>query len=185
MKKYKLRKDLSIEVNGKTLYRVEYLIDSEYFKKGDLGGYIEKESNLDHFGNCAVFNDARVSGNARVSCNAQVSGNARISGNALVYGNARISDNARISGNARVSGDAQVSFYLELNKPEQLINITGLEYNITITYCYVQVGCKFYMLDEIDNISYDSVKDELSEEEFYTMKQLIDISLEAILSKME
>ena len=48
--------------------------------KGELGGWIEKESNLS--------GNAWVSGNARVYGNADVYGNAWVSGNAEVYGNA-------------------------------------------------------------------------------------------------
>ena len=50
--------------------------------KGELGGWIEKESNL--------------SSNAWVSGNAEVSGNARVSGNALVLGNAEVFGSARV-----------------------------------------------------------------------------------------
>ena len=45
MKHFKLRTDLTIEVGGKTLYRIEATKDIERFgvKAGDLGGYIEKK----------------------------------------------------------------------------------------------------------------------------------------------
>ena len=48
---------------GKTLHRIRALIAIKKWnvKKGDDGGWIEKEENLTHDG------DARVSGNARVS----------------------------------------------------------------------------------------------------------------------
>ena len=48
MKHFKLRTDLTIEVGGKTLCRIEATKDIERFgvKAGDLGGYIEKEDNL-------------------------------------------------------------------------------------------------------------------------------------------
>lgn len=49
--------------------------------KGDLGGYVEKEGNLDQ------ENDAWVYGNAQVSGDAQVYGYARVSGNAQVANN--------------------------------------------------------------------------------------------------
>ena len=84
-------------------------------KAGDVGGYIEKESNLSQYGdawvsgNACVSGDARVSGSACVSDNALVSGNAWVCGNARVYGNARVSGSACVSDNARVSGNACVS----------------------------------------------------------------------------
>ena len=68
--------------------------------KGELGGWIEKESNL--YGDAWVYGDASVYGNASVS------GNASVYGNAIVYGNASVSGNAIVYGNASVSGNASV-----------------------------------------------------------------------------
>jgi carbonic anhydrase/acetyltransferase-like protein (isoleucine patch superfamily) len=75
---------------------------------GDLGGYIEKETNLSHYGNAWVSGNARVYENAMVSGNAEVYENAWVSGNAMVYGNAWVSGNARVYENAMVSGNARV-----------------------------------------------------------------------------
>ena len=61
MNKYKILEDQYVEVCGKKLYRVQALKDFNGVKSGDIGGYIEKESNLSQSG------DARVSGNAKVS----------------------------------------------------------------------------------------------------------------------
>jgi hypothetical protein len=52
--------------------------------KGEVGGWIEKESNLDMSGNAWVYGDAQVYGNARVYGDAQVYGDARVYGNAWV-----------------------------------------------------------------------------------------------------
>ena len=82
---------------------------------GDLGGYIQQESNLDHRGaawvydNAQVYGNAQVTGSARVCHNARVYGNAQIYGDARVYGDAQIYGYAYVYGNARVCGDAQVS----------------------------------------------------------------------------
>ena len=46
-KKYELLKEDTILYRGIRLYRVKALIDFSSVKAGDLGGYIEKESNLD------------------------------------------------------------------------------------------------------------------------------------------
>ena len=48
--KYKLTEE-SISYFGKTLYRIEALKDFANVKKGDKGGYIEKEDNLSQRGN--------------------------------------------------------------------------------------------------------------------------------------
>ena len=77
MKKYEL-----IESDKQGLYRVRALRDFRDVKTGDVGGYVESESNLSQ------------------------DGNAWVSGDALVYGDARVYGNARVSGDAEVSGDA-------------------------------------------------------------------------------
>lgn len=71
MKKYELTEE-TVTVYGKTLYRIRAVRDFGSVKAGDLGGYIEKEGNLSHFGNAWVYGDARVSGNARVFDNAEI-----------------------------------------------------------------------------------------------------------------
>lgn len=54
-KKYKLT-DEKKDWLGTTLYRIEALKDFSFVKKGDKGGFIEKESNLN------ISGDAWVSG---------------------------------------------------------------------------------------------------------------------------
>ncbi len=108
--KYSLTQNTK-QFNGITLYQIKAEKDFGDVKKGDLGGWIEKESNLSQEGNCWVFDDALVSGNARVYGNASVYGNAQISGNAWVSGNARVYGSAQVYGNTSVSGNAQVSGY--------------------------------------------------------------------------
>ena len=80
MKKYKLTEE-TIIVNGRTLYRIEALRDFAYIKKGDKGGFVEKENNLSQYGDSWVDDDAKVFGNA------QVCGNARIYGDAIISSN--------------------------------------------------------------------------------------------------
>ena len=77
--------------------------------KGELGGWIEKESNLS--GNAFVSGDAEVYGNARVSGNARVYGNAEVSGDAWVYGNANVSGDAEVFGNAEVKSSKDYCVY--------------------------------------------------------------------------
>ena len=94
-KKYKLT-DETIEVEGKTLYRIEALKDFCEIKKGDKGGFIESEDNLSHEGNAWVYDNACVYGTACVYDDARVCGNSR------VYGTTRVTDDACVCGNARV-----------------------------------------------------------------------------------
>lgn len=65
MKKYELTNE-TIQIEGKKLYRIKALIDFGDVKAGDLGGFIEKESNLSHLGSAWIYDDAMVCGNAMV-----------------------------------------------------------------------------------------------------------------------
>ena len=58
-KKYKLTKTKK-EYCGTTLYQIEALRDFSDVKKGEKGGYIEREDNLSQEGNCWVSGDAWV-----------------------------------------------------------------------------------------------------------------------------
>ena len=111
---------------GKTLYRIEALIDFGSVKSGERGGFVEAEKNLDQDGNAWVYGNARVYGDALVS------------GNALVFGNARVSGDAQVYGNARVSGNALVS----------PVHIIGLPYSVTIIDKHMQIGCEFHEITE-------------------------------------
>ncbi|CDO48672.1 phage related protein [Bartonella tribocorum] len=125
-KKYEFTGEMDF-VTGLILYRIRALRDFGDVKAGDLGGYIENESNLSHKGNCWVYDKARVFQNARVSGNAKVKsffvdvcGNARIYGNAIfegmllkdnakLYGNAHVSNAVVIEGNAKIYDNARVT----------------------------------------------------------------------------
>jgi len=116
MKKYEIEYDIKTG-----LYRITALRNFSGVKKGDVGGLIEKESNLSHNGECWVYRHARafeqvkVYGNAKIYSKAKVFGKAKIFDNANVYGNAKVYgcaevfDNAEIFGNTYVSNHSKVS----------------------------------------------------------------------------
>ena len=76
MKKFELTSEFITNIFGTKLFRIKALIEFGNVKAGELGGFVEKEENLNH------------------------EGNARVYGNAWVYGNARVCDDARVYGNA-------------------------------------------------------------------------------------
>ena len=94
MKKFELTSEFITDIFGVKLFRIKALVEFGNVKKGDLGGFIEKEENLNQSGDAWVSGDAKVYGDARVSGNTEVSGDARVSGDAEVYGDARVSGNA-------------------------------------------------------------------------------------------
>lgn len=74
MKKFELTTE-SIYLLGTKLFRIKALVTFGCVKKGELGGFVEKEENLDHTGSAWIFGNAKVYGNEEVSGNAEVSGN--------------------------------------------------------------------------------------------------------------
>ena len=113
MKKYDLIRE------GK-LFRIIALKDFGFIKKGELGGLIEKESNLSQKNECWIHE------------NASVTGNAEVSGNAKVYGNAQIIDNSKVTGNAKAT--------------KEVITFGNIfDYDITITDNHIKIGCQQYL----------------------------------------
>ena len=64
-RKYELT-DETIIRDGRILHRIRAVRDFADVKAGELGGWIEKESNLDQDGDCWVYGNAMVYGNAVV-----------------------------------------------------------------------------------------------------------------------
>ena len=78
MKKYELTEE-TIKINeNKTLYRIKALEDFGDVKAGDLGGYVESESNLSQGGNCWIYDEAIVYDSAKIFGSARISGSAEI-----------------------------------------------------------------------------------------------------------
>ena len=142
-KNWKIRTDLSIEVCGHTLFRIECTQDFKEIKAGTLGGYIEKEENLD--------GNAWVSGNALVFGNAQVYGDARVSGNAWVSGDAKVYGDAQVYGNAWVSGD-------KITNKDDICYISNRYYNITITPLHIKIGCQHHAQDAWWNFTDEQIE---------------------------
>ena len=82
-RKYELT-DETIICDGRTLYRIKAVRDFGNVKAGELGGWIEKESNLSHSGNCWVYDEGEVWGDAEVWDNAKVWGDAEVYGDANI-----------------------------------------------------------------------------------------------------
>ena len=80
MKKFELTNEFITNMFGTKLFRIRALVEFGDVEAGELGGYVEKESNLGHDDNAWVYGDALVYGNARVYGDALVSGDARVYG---------------------------------------------------------------------------------------------------------
>ena len=136
--------------NGRKLFRIRALKSFNGVEVGELGGFIEKEENLNHSGDAWVCGDAWVYGDAQVFGDALVFGDARVYGSARVYDNARVYSSARVSGNALVCGDALVS------KTEDYLTIGPMGSRCGFTTFYMDRTNKIFVacgcfLNSIDN----------------------------------
>jgi hypothetical protein len=98
-KKYRLRKDLSTQHQGRTLYRVQLLEDINGYPKGSIGGYVENENNLSQDGGCWVSGDAKVYGDAIISGDVWVLEETKVFGDIVVVWNIWMNRNVYVCGN--------------------------------------------------------------------------------------
>lgn len=172
--KYKLRKDLNLDLGLKTLYRIEALQNFSDVKKGELGGYIEEEYNLSQNGDCWIYGNARVYGDALVSGNAQVYGDAHVYDYALVYDYAQVYDYARVSGNTRVNNSMRIS------SDKDLIYISGVKHDISISLTGINIGCKHYkdLKDFMSRVDKEADENEYTEIEKKHLIKLINMNID-------
>lgn len=156
MKKYELTNEIKNLENGLVLYRIRALKDFANVKAGDLGGFIQKESNLAQEGNAWVYENACVYGNARVCEYAKVCGNAKVHEYACVCNYARVYRNAEVYGFTELVGDVCVTGDALISGVDDVATIKGFgRVNRTSTFfrckdgkVRVRCGCFYGDLDE-------------------------------------
>ena len=131
--------------------------------EGDLGGYLESESNLSHYGKAWVSGEARVYGKAQVYGEAHVLGEAQVygdarvsgvvwvSGEAHVFGEAYVLGEARVFGEARVYGDAQVS--------GNVLNFATNIWVATFTDNLLIIGCQAHPYEHWFGFNDDEIRE--------------------------
>ena len=137
MKKFELT-DEYIFHRGKKLSRIRALRDFGSVKRCDIGGFVEKESNLSQEGNCwihdnakvfdygtvwsnaTLWNEAEVSGHASASDGVSISDSAIVNDCAYVGGEVDICDNAWVHGYAYLNGNVRVFNKAEIGGPVML-----------------------------------------------------------------
>lgn len=143
--KYKLTKETKV-VDGVTVYRIQATTDFFAIKKGDLGGFVEKEANLSQVCSAWVYDDAVVYGNAsvfefaKVLDNSTVHGDAKVYGHAIVKGNARVSESASVADHATVKEDAFIhGNAIVVGHADVTGNTELLDYAVAFGYAYIKV----------------------------------------------
>jgi hypothetical protein len=102
-KKYEFITGDSVQVGQRRLFRIRALRDFGQIRRGDVGGYLEGEANLDHSGESWVADVAQVYGpHGCVRDNGRASGEAWVLG--IVEDDAQICDLVVIGEGAHVGG---------------------------------------------------------------------------------
>ena len=175
MKKFELTTEFITNFLGTKLFRIKALVEFGEVEKGELGGFVEKEENLDHDGDAWVYGDARVSGDA------EVYGNARVYGDAEVFGNARVSGDAWVSGDARVSGDQMYA----------TVKGFGSEYRNTTFFITkdgnvcVNCGCFSGTLEQFREKVEETHKDTKYAKEYLMIADLMEMHFKEELEKIK
>lgn len=112
-KKYILT-DITMYLGDKILHRIKAVKKFGNVRVGELGGWIGKEENLSHDGDCWVYDEAKVFDNARVFENAKISDGARVFYDAKVFEDAEVSGSASVFDNAKIHGNANIFGYAEI-----------------------------------------------------------------------
>ena len=94
-KKYKLT-DITMEFEGRTLYRIRALKDFSNVEKGDLGGWIQSEDNLSQKGYCWIYDNAKCMDDARMY------DNSRMYDDSVMYDYSAILDDSRMYDNSEM-----------------------------------------------------------------------------------
>ena len=136
-KKYEFVESDTIRYEGRILKRIRAIRDfgdgDSIVKKGELGGYIEKEKNLSHENDCWVKDDGKIFDNASVYGHARVYQGSLIHNYAAVHGYAKIQGGevygyAHVYGRAFILSGANVFDYAKVYGYAQVKNSYVYEY---------------------------------------------------------
>jgi hypothetical protein len=113
-KKYEFIIGDSVQVGHRRLFRIRALRDFGRIRRGDVGGYLECEANLDHSGEAWVADVAQVYGpHGCVRDNGRVSGESwilgRVDGDAQICDLVVIGERAHVGGRTILCGDEIVT----------------------------------------------------------------------------
>ena len=111
MKKYEILmdKENTIEFEGRTLHRIKALKDFRDVKQGDVGGYIESESNLSQEGDCWIYDNAKSMDNSRMYGNSRMYDDSKMYNSSAMHEDSRMYDDSEMHGNSIMYGDSELN----------------------------------------------------------------------------
>jgi len=108
MSKYELTTNKTT-LYDRTVYQIKALKDFGDVKKGDLGGYIEKEANLSQQGNCWVYDEATILRDAILLDDAVMRDYAIITDSVMLSDNVVMMGLTLLGWDIKMSGDILIT----------------------------------------------------------------------------
>lgn len=166
------------------MYQIKALRDFGDVKAGDLGGFIEKEANLSHEGNCWVYDRGQVHDNAQVRGNAKIKDRAKIYDYAQIKGDVIVADCAKVMGESILDGDNIIGGHTIITDTENFID-SNISYdtfqNRTKAYANLYGDARVYNDAESPLVT---IEDNELEKKLKRMQEYID-RLESRVYKLE
>lgn len=157
----------------KDLYQIKALRSFGLIDEGKIGGWVESECNLSHYGNCWVADDAVVRESALVSGDALVFGGALVEGSARVYDSARVTNCAVVKGSSLIGDKAFVSGEGVIST-KRVLTASVTSHNITATDNHLAIGCECHPYEFwLENYRRVGEENCYSEREIETCKHII------------
>ena len=145
-KKYEILKDDYRLIGDTKIYRIRLLVDGvvPLARKGDLGGFVQREDNLDQEGTCWLYNNAIAMERANVSQNAKLYDDAIIFDNARARGNAQMGDYSRVFGYATIEGECCIEGNASVKGESVVKGETSLCNYSTVSGSAIVDSCMLY-----------------------------------------
>lgn len=132
-RKYKILKEESRVIDGRTVYRIKALRSFDDVQKGDLGGFVQSEDNLSHTGESWIYDDAAALDESYVNYNARMYGNSRLYDQSRITGDAIVEDNAVLRNFALMDDDSRASDNSTLQDDAALHEKASIEDNVVLS----------------------------------------------------
>lgn len=141
--KFEVVESDSIKYKGRTLYRIRALRDGEHFDAGDLGGYVENESNLSQYGNSWIAGEAKVMDDAIISGDAIVTDKCVVCEGVEVTGNSYLQDRCQASGEFIIDLPSQSNIGGKSIITKKPICLNAFDYYCpVVTDKHMTIGCQ-------------------------------------------
>lgn len=155
-KKYEILKDDYRLIGDTKIYRIRLLVDGvvPLARKGDLGGFVQSEDNLDQEGTCWLYNNAIAMECARVCENAKLYDYSIIFEYARAKGNAIMKNYSRVFGYSTITGECSIEDYSIVKGEYSIVKGDTMMFDHSVIALHADVdSCRLYGTSRIDGES--------------------------------